>query len=196
MTLVLPPRLSATATALRDAAHDRGLDSVQLPTFTVPAGFTGRHLYGDTHFADAVAAPLGIGLLEAPEDWLTRLPARFLLRDVVHLPIAEAYQLRRPSFIKSANDKSIRAMIYTDGSRLPGPDAVDPDVRVLVSDLVEFHTEVRLHLSTATSTPACSTASTARWRWAPPHLRRCGSPTTSWPPRRPPCRRRSSLTSA
>jgi hypothetical protein len=37
-------------------------------------------------------------------------------------------------------------MIYTDGSRLPGPDAVDPDSPVLVSDVVRFDTEVRLHV--------------------------------------------------
>lgn len=62
------------------------------------------------------------------------------------MPIGEARQLRRPAFIKSPNDKSIKAMIYTDGSKLPGSDAVAARTPVLVSDIVDFTTEHRLHI--------------------------------------------------
>lgn len=144
--LLLPPRLTASAARLRDTAQRRGLATVQLPSFTVPAGLTADHLHAGPTFADAVAPLVGVALLEAPAGWLTLLPRELTRRDLTLVPIREAYQLRRPAFIKSPNDKSIKAMIYTDGSRLPGPDAVDPDTPVLVSDLVDFTAEYRLHL--------------------------------------------------
>jgi hypothetical protein len=53
-------------------------------------------------------------------------------------------RLRRPAFVKPPNDKSFPARVYPDGSGLPGPDAVDDDVPVLVSDIVAFAVEFRL----------------------------------------------------
>ncbi|MFG3303330.1 ATP-grasp domain-containing protein [Micromonospora chersina] len=146
MTLVLPPRLTASAQRLRDAAHRRGLRSVQLPTFEVPAGMRADHLHAGPSFADVVAPLLGIAPLEAEPGWLTRLPRELTRREVTLVPIGEAYELRRPAFIKSPNDKTIPAMIYTDGSRLPGPDAVERQAPVLVSDIVDFTAEYRLYL--------------------------------------------------
>ncbi len=144
--MILPPRLTASAEKVRDAARRRGLSTVQLPTFDVPAGLRGNHLHCGPDFADAVAAPLGLAALQAPPDWLANLPREFTGRDVRLVTLNEAHQLRRPAFVKSPNDKTIRAMVYTDGSRLPGPDALDPDTEVLISDIVDFGTECRLFL--------------------------------------------------
>ncbi|MFK3985747.1 ATP-grasp domain-containing protein [Micromonospora sp. NPDC050397] len=146
MTLVLPPRLTLSARDLRDVAQRRGLRTVQLPTFDVPAGLRADHLHAGPTFADAVAARLGIAPLEAPADWLTGLPREFTRREITLVTIGEAYELRRPAFVKSPNDKSVKAMIYTDGSRLPGPDAIERGTPVLVSDIVDFVAEYRLHL--------------------------------------------------
>ncbi|MFI8006941.1 ATP-grasp domain-containing protein [Streptomyces sp. NPDC086010] len=148
MPLILPPRLTASARVLRDTARRRGLPTVQLPDREVPEGLRGpeTHLHAGPAFADAVAPALGIAPLEAPSDWLARLPAAFVRRGIRAMPIREAYALRRPAFVKSPNDKSIPALVYTDGSRLPGPDAVDPETTVLVSDIVAFEAEYRLHL--------------------------------------------------
>lgn len=119
---------------------------MQLPSFTVPAGLRAESVHAGPRFVDAVAAALGIGPLEAPADWLSRLPREFTRREVRVMTIAEAYGIRRPAFIKSPNDKDIPALIYADGSRLPGPDAVEPHTPVLVSDIVEFTAEYRLFL--------------------------------------------------
>ncbi|MFI5936572.1 ATP-grasp domain-containing protein [Actinoplanes sp. NPDC051494] len=144
MNLILPPRLTTSAEKVRDAARRRGLDTVQLPTFEVPDGLRGDHLHCGPEFADAVGPTLGIAELEAPRGWLAELPRVFVGRDVQLVTLGEAQQLRRPAFVKSPNDKSVRAMVYTDGSRLPGSDAFDPGTEVLVSDIVDFGTEVRL----------------------------------------------------
>ncbi|MFD6280877.1 ATP-grasp domain-containing protein [Streptomyces sp. NPDC060209] len=148
MPLILPPRLTASARTLRDTARRRGLHTVQLPDREVPEGLCegDAYLHAGPSFADAVAPALGIAPLEAPADWLARLPAPFVRREIRAVPIREAYALRRPAFVKSPNDKSIPALVYADGSRLPGPDAVDPGTVVLVSDVVVLDAEYRLYL--------------------------------------------------
>lgn len=130
--------------AVRMAAEHRGLATVRLPTFDVPPGLAAEHLHAGPEFADAVASRLGIALLEAPVDWLARLPRGLTRRRIAAVPIRQAWQLRSPAFIKSPNDKRIKAMIYSDGTRLPGPDAVDADTVVLVSNLIDFISEHRL----------------------------------------------------
>ncbi|PNE41093.1 ATP-grasp domain-containing protein [Streptomyces noursei] len=155
-TLLLPPRLTASAARLRDTARRRGLHTVQLPSATPSDDLRTDHLHADhlhaVHlhagptFADAVAAPLGIAPLEAPPHWLADLPRDLVQREIRALSIRDAHALRRPAFVKSPNDKGIRAMVYADGSRLPGPDAVDPGTVVLVSDIVAFSVEHRLYV--------------------------------------------------
>lgn len=145
-TLVLPPHLTDSARTIRDTAQRRGLSTVQLATFDVPPDLRAGHLHAGPTFADAVAPTLGIRLLEAPTNWLAQLPHAYTGREIVLTTLREAYGLRRPVFVKSPNDKQIKALVYTDGSRLPGPDQVDPWTAVLVSDVVEFAVEYRLHL--------------------------------------------------
>lgn len=145
-TLLLPPRLTASAERVRDAAERQGLATVQLPSFEVPPGLTAHHLHAGPTFADAVAPALGLACLEAPVTWLADLPRDVVGRDITAMPIRNAWTLRHPAFVKSPNDKSLRAMVYTDGTRLPGGDAVDPDTLVLVSGVVAFEAEYRFHL--------------------------------------------------
>jgi hypothetical protein len=116
---------------------------------------------------DAVTPALGITALEAPPDWLARLPRAFTGRRVALLSLSEAYELRWPAFIKTPNDKSIPARIYTDGSRLPGPDAVDPETLVLVSEVVTFEEEHRLHILDATVTTGSRYAERGQLSLAP-----------------------------
>lgn len=168
MTLVLPPHLTASAQRLRAAAHRRGIHTIQLPTFEVPAGTHADHLHAGPSFADAVAPLLGIAPLEAAPDWLTGLPRELTRREIALVTIGEAYELGRPAFIKSPNDKSVPAMIYTDGSRLPGPDAVDRGTPVLVSDIVDFTAEYRLHLLDGAVHAGSQYAVHGRLRLGPP----------------------------
>ncbi|MEU4179798.1 ATP-grasp domain-containing protein [Streptomyces sp. NPDC026589] len=201
-TLVLPPRLTASARTLRAAALRRGLRIVEATASAVPEGLGGPgwagwpegpegagptasaartggavgtegeggpavHLHAGPSFADVVAPALGIALLEAPADWLARLPWALTRREIRAMPIDEAYRLRRPAFVKSPNDKSIPALVYADGSRLPGPDAVDPATVVLVSDVMTFAVEYRLHLLDGAVHAAGQYAESGRLRLGP-----------------------------
>ncbi|MFJ8111446.1 ATP-grasp domain-containing protein [Streptomyces sp. NPDC096132] len=148
-TLFLSPRVTATGHALADAARRRGARVETLRDWRVPQerrAIPGASLYAGPLFADAVARELGIGLLEAPEGWLARLPYELTRRDVEFTTIGEAWKLRRPAFVKPPNDKSFPARVYPDGSGLPGPDAVDGTEPVLISDIVAFAAEYRLFL--------------------------------------------------
>ncbi|MFJ9890828.1 ATP-grasp domain-containing protein [Streptomyces sp. NPDC091287] len=206
-TLVLPPRLTASARTLRATALRRGLRVVEATASAVPEGLGGPgwaespewpegagpaastvgtastastgstgstggeghavHLHAGPSFADVVAPTLGIALLEAPADWLARLPRALTRREIRAMPIDEAYRLRRPAFVKSPNDKSISALVYADGSRLPGPDAVDPATVVLVSDVMTFAVEYRLHLLDGAVHAAGQYAESGRLRLGP-----------------------------
>lgn len=145
--LVFPPRFNDTARALSETAVRRGLRTETLSTWRVPErlrGHGGAHLYAGPLFADAVARELNLSLLQPAQDWLPGLDADFLGRDVRGATIAQARAIRRPVFVKPPADKLFPAKVYADGSKLPGPDAVDDDLPVLVSDVVRFLAEFRL----------------------------------------------------
>jgi len=148
-TLFISPRVTATGQALAEAARRRGMRVETLRDWRAPEEWRGTEcatLYAGPLFADAVAGELGLGLLEAPLDWLSGLPYELTCREIEFSTVAEARQLRRPAFVKPPNDKSFPARVYPDGSGLPGPDAVDDDTPVLVSDIVAFAVEYRLFL--------------------------------------------------
>jgi hypothetical protein len=147
-TLVFAPRSTETGRQLATAAHRRGLPVRTLHDWRAPADLIGTavHLYAGPLFADAVAADLGLALLEAPEDWLAQLPVALTGRTIEATTLGDAWTLRRPAFVKPPNNKSFAAKVYRDGTQLPGPDAADADTTVLVSDIVEFTAEFRLFL--------------------------------------------------
>ncbi|MFD6877711.1 MULTISPECIES: ATP-grasp domain-containing protein [unclassified Streptomyces] len=145
--LLLAPRPNDTAPRLGAAAARRGIRALTAPDWKAPAGTPDgvrAHLYGGPLLADSVAGELGILALEPPADWLARLPRALSGRQVESVTLAEARRLRRPAFVKPPTDKFFPARIYPDGSRLPGPDAFDDDLPVLVSDIAGFAREYRL----------------------------------------------------
>ncbi|MEV4614597.1 ATP-grasp domain-containing protein [Kitasatospora sp. NPDC049258] len=145
--LLLAPRINDTGLQLLTAARRRGLRAHTATRWAVPEELSGlrpAHLYGGPLFADVVGRELGIAALEDPADWLPGLPYELTGRRIECSTLAEARRLRRPAFVKPPNDKLFPARIYPDGTGLPGPDALEDDFRVLVSDIVAFDREYRL----------------------------------------------------
>ncbi|RAY11798.1 DUF4343 domain-containing protein [Actinomadura craniellae] len=151
-TLVFGHRPARSSRALPRAAAELGLRVIELDGEPLPDALrgSGAHLYCGLRRADRLAAGLGIALLEAPPRWLADLPREFTGREIVTMPIEQAYLLRRPVFVKVPNSKDVRAMTYADGSRLPGPDAIDPGTVVLVTEQVRFLAEFRLYVADGT----------------------------------------------
>ncbi|GAA2997627.1 MULTISPECIES: ATP-grasp domain-containing protein [unclassified Kitasatospora] len=144
--LLLAPRINETGLQLRTAAGRRGLRACTATSWQAPPGLRGSavHVYGGPLFGDAVGRELGLGLLEPAADWLTRLPLALTGRRVSFGTLAEARRLRRPAFVKPPADKLFAARVHPDGGTLPGPELLDGDTPVLVSEVVRFGVEYRL----------------------------------------------------
>ncbi|MFD8704933.1 ATP-grasp domain-containing protein [Kitasatospora sp. NPDC059648] len=144
--LLLAPRINDTGLRLRTAAGLRGLRAFTAASWRAPRELLGTpvHVYGGPLFADAVGRELGLALLEPAEDWLARLPLALTGRRVSATTLAEARTLRGPAFVKPPADKLFAARVYPDGGALPGPDLLDGDTPVLVSEVVRFRVEYRL----------------------------------------------------
>ncbi|MEU9080076.1 ATP-grasp domain-containing protein [Kitasatospora sp. NPDC048538] len=144
--LLLAPRINETGLQLRTAAGRRGLRAAVAQAWQAPPELLGSavHVYGGPLFADAVGRELDLALLEPPADWLARLPHALTGRQVACTTLAEARRLRRRAFVKPPADKLFAARVYPDGGALPGPELLDGDTPVLVSEVVRFRSEYRL----------------------------------------------------
>ena len=145
-TLLLPPRITPDSEELQHAALTLGWRVERLENWRPPEHL--RHedlvLYGEPLFADVVAGPLGLALLEPPADWLTRLPRRYLQRDMRMITLAEARRQDQPAFMKPAQDKCFPSGVYASGAALPENSAALPEVTpVLLAEPVEWEVEYR-----------------------------------------------------
>jgi hypothetical protein len=143
--LVLTPRITLDTEALLVAARAAGWETQRLATWRVPAELSqrGAVVYGEPLFAEVVAAPLGVVLLEAPSDWLPTLPARYRQRAVQHTTLGFARQYAQEAFIKPADEKCFPARAYISGAALPGDAALPADIPVLISEPVIWEVEYR-----------------------------------------------------
>ncbi|WP_254898170.1 ATP-grasp domain-containing protein [Kitasatospora sp. NA04385] len=145
-TLLLAPRINETGLQLRTAAGRRGLRAFTAPSWRAPRELLGErvHLYGGPLFADAVGRELGLAPLEPADGWLAALPREVTYRRVELTTLAAARRRSVPAFVKAPADKHFAARVYPDGGALPGPDLLDGDTPVLVSEVVRFEAEYRL----------------------------------------------------
>ncbi|MFF1558143.1 ATP-grasp domain-containing protein [Streptomyces sp. NPDC058279] len=139
---LVPGRRGGTAGLLCAEAARRGME---VRGDVGGSGSRGQVYWrGGPAAAGRVGAGLGLGLLEPPDDWLVRLPERFIRRRVQLTTLGAARGSAGPAFVKPPREKSFPAAVYPDGSRLPaGPDERTP---VLRSEVVEFVVEYRLFL--------------------------------------------------
>jgi hypothetical protein len=103
--LILPPRQTPDAEAIRSAAVEAGWRVEQLASWRAPEWLRGHDLilYGEPLFADVVTPTLGLALLEAPPDWLVTLPPAYRRRDVRFMTLGDAKEHRDPAFVKPAH---------------------------------------------------------------------------------------------
>ncbi|HVK04360.1 MAG TPA: ATP-grasp domain-containing protein [Armatimonadaceae bacterium] len=148
-TLLLPPRLNDDCRAMRRAAEKAGWDTLVGSWRIDPSALPPPNevaFYGDSLFGDVAAARLGLGLLDAPPDWLPNLPERWRRRDVSLTTLEEARRASVPRFVKPPDDKSFPARVYASGVDLPGDDLLDPETPVLAADPVSWELEFRCFL--------------------------------------------------
>lgn len=141
-TLYVPLTTSPTIGALSEEASTRGLLVRPIgihddPSSTLTPG--AAHLFGGPMLAEHVQRQVSLALLEPRDDWLPRLPDRFLLREVRLVPAIEAYALPDRWFVKMPREKALEPGPYV-GHELPALPADEP---LLVSELVRMTSEWR-----------------------------------------------------
>lgn len=144
--LILPPRQTPDADAIRTAAEDANWHVEQLTSWRTPDWLRGHDLviYGEPLFVDVVTPALGLIVLEPPLDWLVSLPSVYRQRAVRLTTLAEVQKQPTAAFIKPAEDKCFAAGVYSTGAALPQSVWVLPDATpVLVSEPVQWEVEYR-----------------------------------------------------
>jgi hypothetical protein len=102
-------------------------------------------VYGPIAFCDAMAERVDLGLLEPPNDWLSTLPYELVKRDLWFGTLADLGRVTGRAFIKPANDKLFEYGVYERGSDVPTK-YLSADCPIIVSEVVAFDVEVRLHV--------------------------------------------------
>ncbi|MFD7610326.1 ATP-grasp domain-containing protein [Streptomyces sp. NPDC059828] len=148
--LAVAPQYTTTRELLSAAAQRRGMRVEVLPVHgdagTEP-GKGGGHYYGGPAFAARVVDGLGVALLEPSDEWLATLPHEYTGRRIALATLREARSLTGPAFIKPPSDKSFPAAVYgNSGSSLAELPELPPEVPVLVSEVVTWAAEFRLHV--------------------------------------------------
>ncbi|MCI0702290.1 MAG: ATP-grasp domain-containing protein [Planctomycetia bacterium] len=102
-------------------------------------------VYVTTDIAVAAASKLNLALLEPPFDLLTRVPTRFLRREVESATFGDLARLRERTFVKPADplDKWFDAGVYSDVRDIRTRGLSRPTAPVLLSEPVEWSVEFR-----------------------------------------------------
>ena len=141
-TLILSPRYSDDSVTLRRAAIALGWDVMRLASWRPPEDFEPEEpvLFAEPLFNEAVAEPLGLTVIEPPEDFLVTLPREYVGREVRLFSAAEARTLPGPVFLKPPTQKTFPAKLHASGAGLPEMPDDDP---VLASEPVDWSAEFR-----------------------------------------------------
>lgn len=144
-SLVLTPRLTSDSLHLEKAARQLGWSVHRARRYQVPHDIEDPVVYGEVVFCDSMAEMLGLGLLEPSDGWLAELPHQYLLREVRAMSHGDLRKVRGRHFFKPANDKVFEAGIFEAGAHVPYR-RIDPEAPVLVSEVVDFATEIRCYV--------------------------------------------------
>jgi ATP-grasp domain, R2K clade family 2 len=142
-TLLLSSNTTADNQQLWRAAIARGWDvervhGPRLPVHLPPGPYV---LYHDGLFAPLAAQQVGLRLRTPAADWLSRLPGRYAQRWIESTTLGEAKTGEFPCFIKSPNDKTVPATVYSNALDLPSD--MPDETQVLVAEPVRWLLEFR-----------------------------------------------------
>jgi hypothetical protein len=148
-TLVLSPRYTPDSIQLRRAALEAGWAVERLQSYRVAENLRGIDiaLYGEALFTTIIAEELGYILLEAPADWLGKLPIDYVKRQIQFTTLgAVRKHFNNPVFIKPAEGKSFAAHIYNTVDELPSSESQPDDMPVYVVEPVQWSIEFRCYV--------------------------------------------------
>ena len=150
MLLITQPRVGRSHNeiiALQMAAGSLGWEIFPSPgSWRMPDELLGKKIpgvpYGSQLFCEVISQQMGWKLKANPFDWLTKIPKKYLKRQVDFMTLAEAKKIGVRKFIKPADDKCFDAKVYEPGEFQPAKE-IEDNYPTLVSDIVEFTHEYR-----------------------------------------------------
>lgn len=143
--LILSPRYTPDSINLRRSALVMNWQVDRLQNYRIASNYETANitLYGEALFTTIIAEQLEYTLLEAPADWLGKLPQQYLQRDLQFSTLKESRNINKPTFIKPAEGKSFQAQVYQSSDDLPSADTQADDMPVYVSEPVKWEIEFR-----------------------------------------------------
>jgi hypothetical protein len=150
MYLILTPNLKEDAILVKKAAKSLGFDVFIAPSQwrlsqEMLCQILGQHgiVYGEAMFCEVIAQQLNWKLYSNSQDWLTKLPHKYVNRKISLTTMGAARKEQNKMFIKPADDiKSFEAKVYMSGADLH-PSNVLNDIPVLISEEMNFTSEYR-----------------------------------------------------
>ena len=143
--LILPPRYTEDSISLWKEASQNGWYVERLQRWITPDWISQNPqqvtIYGEPLFAAVIADQIGISLIEPPLNWVSLLPYEYTKRKIHFTNFESARTIEDNCFFKPADDKAFEAKVYKSGQELP--DNVDPNIPVLISEVVEWKVEFR-----------------------------------------------------
>lgn len=164
-----PPAAAICEQRLIAAAEAVGWTALGCDVDTIPPDVPDPVVYVTTDLAVTTASRLNLTLLEPPLDLLTRVPDRFLRRQVEAATFSDLDRLAGRTFVKPADplDKWFDAGIYSDRRDIHTRGRSQPDSPVLLSEPVEWSVEFRYFVLEGKAVAGSPYLAYGRpaWRW-------------------------------
>jgi len=166
-----PHPAAACERRLIAAAESAGWSVLAGAIDPLPSAVPDPAVYVTTDRAVATAAVLDLALLEPTFDLLTRVPERFLRRQVEAATFGALDRLAGRTFVKPADplDKWFDAGVYSDVGAIRTRNQLRPDAPVLLSEPVEWSVEFRYFVLDGRVVAGSPYVAYGRpaWRWRP-----------------------------
>ena len=139
MYFILSSRFTDDSQVLWRTAVHRGWKVGRAHKWSAPADLLPDDevcIYGEPLLVEKLASDLSLTITNPVDDWLTRLPERYVRRFIGYGQLSDARKLKGRWFVKPASSKSFEPRVYEDVKELPDPALLEGSLPVLWSEPV------------------------------------------------------------
>lgn len=137
-------RYSNDSVNMSRAALASGWDVLRVTDYAYENDGVKPILYGSKWLGSVISEACGVDFVRPPNDWLARLPERYVKRKISHHLSPVEWPSER-SFIKCCDSKRFAAEVYSPEDMPALAEFIDED-GILISEPVRFETEFRLFI--------------------------------------------------
>jgi hypothetical protein len=145
-TLILSPRFTQDSIILAQAAAKNHWNVRRLDNHWQVGELAKDEavaIFGEPLFVQYAAEQLSLVPIETPEEWLSALPFQYTHRVMKTKTIGELTDSDFPAFIKTPNDKSFKAVVFSSIAGFAARDYLPSETILLLSEPVFWEVEFR-----------------------------------------------------